>query len=115
MVRGLWAESLYAGKDRSSPQWSSGLGREGRLPKLVTERGSRAVSRAVDMAAKSKGRHKVGSRTGLERPMTARYGKAVVKIWQLEPFPAVGPLRALERVRNKRRLAILIGLLQDEG
>jgi hypothetical protein len=91
------------------------LGREGRFTKLVTERGSRAVSRAVDMAAKSKGRHKVGSRTGLERPMTARYGKAVVKIWQLEPFPAVGPLRALERVRNKRRLAILIGLLQDEG
>ena len=67
------------------------------------------------MAAESEGRHKVGSRTGLERPMTARYGKVVVKIWQLEHFPAEGPLRALERVRNKRRLRILIGLLQDEG
>jgi hypothetical protein len=67
------------------------------------------------MAAKSKGRHKVGSRTGLERPMTARYGKVVVKIWQLVLFPAVGPLRALERVRNKRRVRILIGLLPDEG
>jgi hypothetical protein len=47
--------------------------------------------------------------------MTARYGNAVVKIWQLEHFPAVGPLRALERVRNKRRLRVLIGLLPDEG
>lgn len=47
--------------------------------------------------------------------MTARYGKVVVKIWQLEPFPAEGPLRALERVRNKRRLRILIGLLRKEG
>ena len=41
VIRGLWAESLYAGKDRSSPQWGSSLGREGRLPNLVTERGSR--------------------------------------------------------------------------
>jgi hypothetical protein len=77
---GLWAESLYAEKDRSSPQWSSGLGREGQLSNLVIGRGSRAASRAVDMAAKSEGRHKVGSRTGLERPMTARYGRVLVKI-----------------------------------
>jgi len=108
-------ESLYAEKERSSPQWSCGLGREGRQTNPVTGRGSLALSLRVDMAAESEGRHKVGSRTGLERPMTARYGKVVVKIWQLEPFPAVGPLRALERVRNKRRLRILIGLLLKEG